>query len=301
MGQGGNSLRIINTGRQLKNMNQIIKKKISMTLVLVAGMVLISSFNGWSGQGRMPFQPGEKLEYSLSWSGINAGSASLEVLPNKSLNDQPAMHFVMKANSNSFIDTFYKVRDSIDSFTDEGMNYSILYKKKQREGSHCKDITVDFDQKNNTAQYVSKKKKKQPVKIEPGTFDPLSAFYYTRCMIKDNVDIIERPVSDGKKQVTGIVRIIKKEKIEINGRKYDAYLIEPELKHVGGVFKKSNDAKLQIWISADNARIPLRIKSKVAIGSFMAELSSAEGLVENADSGEPLFSENYRPEKKITP
>ena len=53
---------------------------------------------------------------------------------------------------------------------------------------------------------------------------------------------------------------------------YDAFLIEPEIEHISGVFKKSKKAKIQIWLTADERRIPLRIKSKVAVGSFVADL-----------------------------
>ncbi|MGA8180500.1 MAG: DUF3108 domain-containing protein, partial [Desulfobacterales bacterium] len=59
---------------------------------------------------------------------------------------------------------------------------------------------------------------------------------------------------------------------------YDTYLIEPELKHIGGVFEKSKNAKIQLWVTADKRKIPVKIKSKVAVGSFVGELVSATGL-----------------------
>jgi hypothetical protein len=52
--------------------------------------------------------------------------------------------------------------------------------------------------------------------------------------------------------------------------------VEPSLEHVGGVFEKSKDAKVQIWVTADARRIPVKIKSKVAVGSFVGELVSVE-------------------------
>ena len=52
--------------------------------------------------------------------------------------------------------------------------------------------------------------------------------------------------------------------------------MEPDLEHVGGVFKRSKDAKVQIWVTADERRIPVKIKSKVAVGSFVGELLSVE-------------------------
>jgi len=55
--------------------------------------------------------------------------------------------------------------------------------------------------------------------------------------------------------------------------------VEPEIRHIGGVFEKSKDAKLNVWVTADERRLPVKITSKVIIGSFVAELISA-GMVD---------------------
>ena len=86
------------------------------------------------------------------------------------------------------------------------------------------------------------------------------------------------PVSDGKKCVMGTARILKRERIKVKMGEFDAYLIEPEMKDIGGVFEKSDDANIKIWVTADEKKIPLRFKSKVIVGSFVAELASVEGL-----------------------
>jgi len=71
---------------------------------------------------------------------------------------------------------------------------------------------------------------------------------------------------------------VKREKIKVASGTYDTFLVEPDLQHIGGVFEKSKDAKLKIWVTADKRRIPVKIKSKVIVGSFVAELISAEGI-----------------------
>jgi len=90
--------------------------------------------------------------------------------------------------------------------------------------------------------------------------------------------IIERPVTDGKKCIIGKAFIIKKETLKLTNGTYDTYLIELEIKHVGGVFEKSKNAKIQVWVTADRRRMPVKIKSKVVVGSFVGELVSATGL-----------------------
>ena len=110
----------------------------------------------------------------------------------------------------------------------------------------------------------------------PGTFDPLSVFFAFRTFDLDANREIIVPVTDGKKCIRGIARVIGREKIDVEGIEYDAYLVEPDLEHIGGVFKKKQGSKLRIWVTADDKHIPVRIKSKVSVGSFIADLVSYE-------------------------
>lgn len=229
----------------------------------------------------LPFQPGEKLVFRLKWSFIPAGEAVLEVLPLEMLNGEPVYHFAMTVTTNSFVDAFYKVRDRIDAYTDVGMTHTVLYKKHQHEGRTRRDVVVTFDWQNNRAQYMTGKGKRDPIAILPGSFDPLSIFYYTRMFNFKEHGEFECPVTDGKKSVIAKATVVKREKIELPGGTYDTYLLEPDLKHVGGVFKKSKHAKIRLWVTADNRKILVKIKSKVVVGSFIGELISAEGLRQN--------------------
>ena len=164
------------------------------------------------------------------------------------------------------------------AYTDTKVSRSLFYKKKQHEGKNKKDVVVNFSWEQNKAQYSNFNNKRPPIDILSGSFDPLSAFYYTRLVEFKKNSIIERPVTDGKKCIIGKAFVIKKERIKLASGTYDTYLIEPELKHVGGVFEKSKNAKIQLWITADKRRIPVKIKSKVVVGSFVGELVSATGI-----------------------
>jgi hypothetical protein len=221
-----------------------------------------------------PFYPGEKLTFKLRWEFVPAGEATLEVLPMVTVNGLRSYHFVMTAQTTPFIDNFYKVRDRVDAYADEKMTHSVFYKKNQHEGKTRRDVAVYFDWERMEAQYLNFGKKRAPVSILPGSFDPFSILYYVRLLeIKEDL-IYKRPVTDGKKCVMGIGTVIKRETIKLKSGTYDTYLLEPELKHIGGVFEKSKNAKLKIWITADQRRIPVKVKSKVVVGSFIAELVS---------------------------
>ncbi len=226
----------------------------------------------------VPFSVGEKLTFQLKWTVIPAGIAVLEVKPFVTIDGQAAYHFVLTAKSNTFVDAFYKVRDRIDAFADTRMTRSLLYNKKQREGKTKRDVRVGFDWNKKMAHYSNAGKKRSPIPIQEGSFDPLSAFYYLRGFDLAKSDMIVRPVTDGKKNVLGKLRVVKKQRIKIKAGTFDTVLLEPDIEHLGGVFEKSKDAKISLWVTADHRHIPVKIKSRVVVGSFVGELISAEGI-----------------------
>ena len=256
--------------------NLLISSLMFLTIFFITGHIFPCSAK--TSATVFPFAPGEKLTFNIKWCFIPAGEAVLEVLPIENINGIKAYHFVLTVKTNQFFDTIYKIRDRIDSYTDIDMTRSILYKKRQAGWKHKRDVVVSFNWDKNEAQYSNFGKKRKPVSLLPGSFDPLSIFYYSRiCDFKEKF-ILQRPVTDGKKCVIGSGEVIKRETIKLKAEKYDTYLLEPELKDLSGVFRKSINATIKIWLTADKRKIPVRIKSKVVVGSFVAELVAAEGV-----------------------
>ena len=262
--------------------------------IMLAAAVLLININSlnraFGGTRELPFHAGEKMTFQVKWLSVLAGGATIELLPPETLNSEDSNHFLFTVRTSEFVDMFYKVRDRIESYTDANMTHSLLYTESHR-GKSRKDASVDFDWVKQEAQYSKKGENKQrpPVAIVPGTFDPLSIFFAFRLIDLNEKSEIILPATDGKKMVLGKVNVVRKEVIKVNGISYDTFLVEPELGDLGGVFDKSKDAKLQIWVTADNRHIPVRMKSKVAVGSFVAELASYyEGTgTERPDSTAP--------------
>lgn len=225
----------------------------------------------------MPFSPGENLKYQLRWENIPAGEIVFEVKPMKAIRGTEAYHFVMTTKSNGFVDMFYKIRERIDAYAEPHMARSILYKKRQTEGKHKRDVTIDFDWQEQTAHYTNFDSAHPPIDLVPGSLDPLSALYYTRLAIHNETSRMERPVTNGKRNFMGSATVVRREQITLsNGRTYDTYCLAPDMGLFGGVFKKSKSPTLYLWITADDKRIPVRIQTKVKVGHFIGELVSAD-------------------------
>ena len=248
-------------------------KRSSILLFIASVALIIFSPLTLAARVQIPFSPGEKLTLKVRWAFIPAGEVQLEILPFEMVNGVKSYHFAMTARTYPIVDPFYKVRDRVDAYTDVDMTHSLLYKKNQ-QGKSKRNVVVNFDWEKREARYSNFEERREPVSISPGSFDPLSVFYAFRLFeLKEGVRI-KAPVTDGKKFVDGEATVLKKEKIYVADAWYETYLVEPDLKHIGGIFKKSKNAKLRIWVTADERRMPIKIKSKVAVGSFVAELVS---------------------------
>jgi len=245
------------------------------------GLLTILGWVAYSITGlAQPFSPGEKLTFVLRWGIIHAGTAVLEILPVEIMNGEPVYHFVLTAHTNSFVDIFYKVRDRIEGYATVDMTHSVLYKARQQEGDYEHDIVVTFNWQKQEAQYTNFGKKREPITIQPGTFDPLSILYAVRHMEITGGARLEGMITDGKRDVSGEVKVLKQETVTVPAGRYDTYQLEPDIKDIGGVFKKSKNAKIYLWLTADERHMPVKLKSKVVVGSFTGELVSIEGIEE---------------------
>ncbi|QBG47706.1 DUF3108 domain-containing protein [Verrucomicrobia bacterium S94] len=219
------------------------------------------------------FEPGEQLRYSLGWQFIVAGYATLEVLPDENQDGVKLRSFQMQARTRKIVDSIFKVRDTLSSLTTYDVDRSMGYSKIQREGKTKRDITVDFDWENMEAHYFEARKQKSVVTpVQANTLDPLSAFYFVRRQELEVGKTIEGPMTDGKRCKIARIEVKERKTIKVNGKKYDCFRLKPDISDVGGVFEKSKDAKIEIWCTADHRHIPVLLKSKVAVGSFKAEL-----------------------------
>lgn len=250
----------------------------NLRLIFIAiGFIIILGFTKDvnAAQKNLPFQPGEKLIFQAKWSIVPVGEIILEVLPMATVNGAESHHFAITTKTYSFMDIFYKIREKADAYTDADMTRSVLYKKESK-GKHPRNVVVNFNWEKHEATYSNFEEKMKPIAILPGSFDPLSIFFVIRLHdLKESLEI-KMPVTDGKKRISVKATVLKREDIKVANKTYDTYLVEPDIESISDIFKKSKDPKVKIWFTADERKIPVKIKSRLGVGSFIFELVSAE-------------------------
>lgn len=212
----------------------------------------------------VPFQVGEYLLFSIRYGLIYAGDATLEIRNIAVLGGRETYHIVSTARTNKAFDLVFKVRDRHESFIDKQNLYSLRFEQHIREGGFRKDAVVEFDQRKHLAIWKDKE-----VKIPPNTQDFLSAFYYIRTMELEIGQAIAIANHTGGKNYPIYVKVLRRENVKVPAGRFDCVVVEPVLK-TSTIFK--HKGRLTIWMTDDNLKMPVLLRSKVVVGAFEATL-----------------------------
>ncbi|MDP4611777.1 MAG: DUF3108 domain-containing protein [Opitutales bacterium] len=226
-------------------------------------------------QAELPFSAGDRFTYDLHWSFIKVGKAELNfaesTLPTV---DQPLILASFTVRTSGIADKLFKVRDKIETWIEPSTGRPLLYKKEQREGKTERDIEVVFDWESMTASYTKNGETYDPLPITLETRDPLSlivAIAGTK-FTKDKTHSLA--ATDGKRLVSIDILRKKDRKLKLEAGKFTAQHFEVATNELQGVFEKSPDASIELWLSQDTPALPLKMKSEVAVGSFYGILRS---------------------------
>ena len=147
------------------------------------------------------------------------------------------------------------------------------FNQSVREGGYSRDFNAHLDQQNHIA-----KTNDGDFTITPYIHDIVSAFYYIRTQDLHQYskgDIIPLRNFFNKDCYDLGVKVLGKQTIDVSAGKFRCIVIEPLIKD-GGLFK--SDGRILIWLSDDERKIPVKVSSKIPIGSIDAELTSYNGL-----------------------
>ena len=210
----------------------------------------------------------EKISFDINYGFINAGTATMEVARIVEYQSRPCFQIITKANSNSFFSSFYNVEDRAESIIDAIGLFSWRFEKNLKEGSYRSDRQYEFDQREHFTVY-----KGDTLEVAEYVQDALSILYYIRTQeMKVGTSFFIDNFVDGRTFSTE-VKVVKKEKIDVEAGTFDCILVEPLMQSVG-VFKHKGSIK--VWLTDDRLKLPVLMKSKVLVGSISAEMTDYE-------------------------
>lgn len=214
---------------------------------------------------------GERLEYRIKWSGMPVGVATMEV----GLGPEPWM-IEMRSTADSLpaIDLIYPVEDRVVSRAVTSNLRAKLYHKVSREGFGNRERReIIFDHTNGAAGTKIDGEQIPWLPIPKDVLDPLSAIYAYRIHPTPGGKPPELPVTDGEKVLTARMKMHGLERVTTPAGSFDTVVVEPQIEGLGGIFRRSPNAEIRLWITRDRWRRLVKMRTKVAIGSVTVELT----------------------------
>ncbi|OGS17912.1 MAG: hypothetical protein A2219_01865 [Elusimicrobia bacterium RIFOXYA2_FULL_50_26] len=221
----------------------------------------------WLQETNTAFSPGEVLQFNVRWQFLTVGSASMEIDSIVDFNGRKAYHIVTKASSAPFFDTFFKVRDTNEAWMDTESLSSLKFSSHISEGNYKKDETIIIDQQNRKFTITeSGKTGNTPAWVK----DVLSSMYYLRTRDLAVGKEYSIDAHSGDKSWPLIVNVTGREKVKTAAGNFTCWVVEPALRDGAGIFKA--DGKLKVWLTCDEKKLPVLMRSKVKVGAIEARL-----------------------------
>jgi hypothetical protein len=250
-------------------------------LILITQMIVAASISAeddplkddFRKQKNTAFKEGEKLTFDVKYGFVTAGIATMQIPKIKRISGRDAYHVNFEVNTVPSFDIFYKVRDRYETYIDVEGIFPWRFEQHIREGKYSRDFSAFFDQRKGKA-----KTRDGEYDIPKYVLDIVSAFYYARTLDYSNLNVDDRiPLQNFyKNKVYDLdVKYLGRETIEVPAGKFDCIIVEPLVKE-GGLFK--NEGSIIIWLTDDEVKMPVRVKTKVVVGAIDADLTNYEGI-----------------------
>lgn len=217
----------------------------------------------------MPFRIGEILNYRVEWAIFpNAAALQIIVVERRNLLGWQTWHFRASAHSQVPARTLFEVDDQFDSYTDastlESHQYEMYLKEMgstQNEVLHLVAAGQPF--RGNVA----------PVIVQPGTRDPLGAFYALRVVDWQQTPEFHVPVYDGSDVYEMRARqVTASESVSVDAGNFQATKISIRLFEHG---KEVPHTNFLAWFAHNAARTPVLVLAEMPVGSVRVELAAA--------------------------
>ncbi|WGD34183.1 DUF3108 domain-containing protein [Olleya sp. YS] len=255
--------------------------------LLIAFVALTFSF----GQDNKAFNAGEKLTFTASYnmSGILTDLAEVKMETSElKTSSSTLLHLKCTATTYTNFDSFFKIRDLYESYVNPRTITPYLYNREINEGGYYKYVKYKYNHKTNLVESLIRKKTKnnasgfwdqnKNVKINYGTRDIVATIYKIRTL-----DIKKAPIGASdtftvlfdNKETKFSFKLLAKETINTALGKKECYKLSISV--AGSNVLKGNNANV-LWLTADENKVPVYAKFKIAVGSGELKLKSATGL-----------------------
>jgi hypothetical protein len=205
-----------------------------------------------------PFGPGERLVYDVKFGIFRVGRASMEVVGIETVRGEPTYHVVFTIRGRAL---FYSLNDSLQSWF--GVNDLVSRRFIQDNEENGRQRYRHYEIHPEQGHWV-RNETDTGLTVE-APLDDASFFYFARTLtleVGQTYDLPRYFIAD-RNPVT--LRVMARESVSTPAGRFDAFAVRPIFKS-RGIFAQGGQAT--VWFSADEARLPVRVRSRMSIGTL---------------------------------
>ena len=228
------------------------------------------------GEVRVPFRAGELLTFDVSYSDyVTAGTVTMHVQAKRPSFNSVAYYVVAEARPTPMMSKlytlYYKADVLMDVYTLLPQRAGVYSEEGQRH--QMKVTTFNNSTKKATFENVTAKNGKHEFPVPAFTQDALSAVYVMRALplkvgAKETI-----PVASGGRSYRAQVNVVATEMLKTPAGPFQAFRLSTMLYNDDG---RPNGRPIHLWISDTPSRVPVKLQSELAVGSFLLTLREAK-------------------------
>lgn len=221
----------------------------------------------------VPFKVGEKLTYLVTFGPLEVGEGRMSVTGIDTVAGHPTYHMRFDLEGGTF---FYKIDDTQESWLDVHKLASRRFKQDLQQGDYERLRIWEIDLENK--RYV--RNDGETDSIPENALDEASFIYFVRTIPLEVGKTYEwnRHFRWDKNPV--ILKVLRREKVKVPAGEFETLVVRPIIK-AGGIYAEEGEA--EVYITDDEQRIPVLLKSKLKIGSLTMQLKEYVEGVEIGD------------------
>ncbi|KPK81933.1 MAG: hypothetical protein AMS25_04295 [Gemmatimonas sp. SM23_52] len=211
----------------------------------------------------VPFGVGERFDYRVKFGPLKVGKAFMEVARIDTVAGHPTYHLISVIQGST---PFYRLDDRQESWLDVYQLASRRYLQDSHQGSYTRFREYELDLENGT--YTRNDGASDS--IPANALDQASFVYFLRTVPLEVGATYEwnRYFRFDRNPV--ILRVLRRERVKVPAGEFSTIVVQPIIK-TRGIFSEGGEA--EIFITEDELRMPVKVKSKLAVGSVTLELT----------------------------
>lgn len=218
-------------------------------------------------EGADPVFPGERLVYRITaMRFLSAGTAAFTVR-------EEGGRYILEASvsSSRLFSVFFRVRNSMESILDGETMLPVRFEKIRREAAFRRHVVMEFDRDADMA--VPLKDGEKPFEVPERADDYLSAFYRMRGILLEPGETAVLAAAGGSRAYDVSLEAVRREEIYLKGGMEEAVVLQVSTADLepGGVVE-TGAARMLVWITDDERRIPARLEMELSFGTVVMSL-----------------------------